>query len=334
MESKWLPSIFSKEIYIHILFWLMYVLYPLLSLRGQVFMWQQWGARIASVPVGILFCYGCYFYFFKKKIKFKGIKFLLFLLLILVAGVFSTEFILRSLIYQIENFSYWVVISSIVSEYLFLFLIFYGWYTFKKNYQLETESRKAELRSLKSQINPHFLFNSLNSIYSFILEKDPKAEAAVLKLADVFKYVLNEGQHDKVALTQDIAHIDDFLEIHTMRWEDKFAIDFIKEIDNYQVTIPPLLIITFIENAIKYTSKMTGNLHKIEIRYKVNNRVLSFTCRNPYNPTSALSATWEGAGIGLENVKQRLALLYPDRHRLSILQEDNFFTVTLNIDPL
>ena len=125
--------------------------------------------------------------------------------------------------------------------------------------------------------------NTLNSIYAYTLEGNKKAPELILKLSDNFKYVLHEGQKNIVSITDDLKHIKDFIEINKLRWGEKNDVIFKDNVDNNQLQIAPLLLITFVENAIKYTSKLKGNHHKIEIEYLENNNIFHFSCKNSFD---------------------------------------------------
>jgi sensor histidine kinase YesM len=174
--------------------------------------------------------------------------------------------------------------------------------------------------------------NTLNSIYAYSLEGNRKASELILKLSDNFKYVLHEGLMNKVSIVNDLEHIKDFIEINRLRWGDKIEFVFTNEIENKKLQIAPLLLITFVENAVKYTSKLKGNHHTIEIEYLVKSNMLTFSSKNSFDKNYKLSDQWEESGIGLSNTKKRLDLMYKNQYELNIEMHDNIFTVHLSLE--
>ena len=322
----------KKEVYLHVLFWICYICLPLLEYISRDYMLEQWMTRNSNLPLVLIFAYTLYFYFFKHLPGIKVFRLITFFGVMIVLGVLFSKRIIDFIIFQIDNYSYWIHGLGIASEYVLIGLIFFSAKSLKNSYQIEKLNRLAELNSLRAQISPHFLFNTLNSIYAYVLEGKPKASVLILKLSDHFKYVLHEGQKEKVEVSQDLQQIKDFLYIQELRWENKIIINLEEEVTQPQLLVAPLLLVTFIENAVKYTTKLSGVGHSINIQYCANNNRLTFKCENPYSRTSALESVDNNSGIGLQNTKQRLSLLYPNRHNLHIESSDKIFTVSLTID--
>ncbi len=122
----------------------------------------------------------------------------------------------------------------------------------------------------------------------------------------------------------------DYIYINSLRWENKIVFEVSEEITNKNVIISPLILITFVENAVKYTSKLKGK-HNIVIQLKVNDEELFFKCQNPYNAAYVLTDDWKSSGVGLKNTQKRLELLYPNQHELKIDDQKNQFIVTLKL---
>lgn len=219
-------------------------------------------------------------------------------------------------------------------------MAFFALHSIKKLYakQLELDTTKqekqqAELSALKAQINPHFLFNTLNNIYANALKKDEKTPDLILKLSSSFRYVLHEGQKEKVTLSHEITHVKDYISLQEERLSTKIQADFFEDIDNPKTEIAPLLLIPFVENAFKYTSILKGKNHRIRIRAVLKRDQFSFYCENPYNENKKpeIDANWQESGIGIKNTQRRLQLLYPERYQLQIKKENNVFKVILTI---
>jgi sensor histidine kinase YesM len=198
----------------------------------------------------------------------------------------------------------------------------------KKKQEIENEKLATELSFLKSQINPHFLFNTLNNIYSLALVKSDATPDAVLKLSSIMRYVLNETKHDKVSLEQEIQFIRHYIELQKMRLTNKVSIDFLLEGEIEGRQIAPLVLIPFVENAFKYGIS-TKETSAIFFKVKTTEKTLEFTSQNHIVTTNKERP--EKTGIGLVNTKRRLELLYPQKHILTVTEENNQFLVHLTL---
>lgn len=323
-------NVIKKELYFHLLFWSVYIMLPFFKYVGNDYFYTQWILNNSNTPLTIGVAYGCYFMIFSLK-NYRILILIMWLSIMTIAGVFISKYIIDLYIFQLNNYTLKSHVFSILSEYIVVCLIFYSFYNTKKSYNLSNSLKVAELENLKAQINPHFLLNTLNSIYLYTLKNDKKASELILKLADNFKYVLREGKQEKVTLKADWNHVNDFIKIHQLRWKDKITFEIEEEIEEELLFISPLILITFVENAIKYTSKLRGN-NRIVINLKVLGEQLEFFCKNKYDPNSLLSKGLESDGIGLENTKKRLALLYPQRHHLQIDKKETCFAIVLKIE--
>jgi LytS/YehU family sensor histidine kinase len=188
------------------------------------------------------------------------------------------------------------------------------------------------LQLLKAQIHPHFLFNSLNNIYSFALENSPKAPEMIQKLSGLLQYMLYGCKQSRVPLEKEIKMIEDYLSLEKIRYGDRLKIEVeIQPFNNHQL-ISPLLLIPFVENSFKHgTSKMLARPYVI-LNSTVQDDVFYFKLSNS-KPSSDEEISVNGnRGLGLKNVKKRLELLYPDRHELYIMDDPTSYTVWLRID--
>jgi LytS/YehU family sensor histidine kinase len=196
----------------------------------------------------------------------------------------------------------------------------------RKQKEIEKEKVFTELSFLKTQINPHFLFNTLNNIYSLALIKSDATADAVLKLSSIMRYVLNESKHETVALDKEIQFIRHYIQLQKVRLTDKVSIKFVVEGEPETKQIAPLILIPFVENAFKYgiSAKEVSTL-LFEIR--VDDHGIYFTSEN--HIFSSDKDNDNNTGIGLKNTKRRLELLYPQKHQLTVSQENNQFVVHL-----
>ncbi len=188
---------------------------------------------------------------------------------------------------------------------------------------IRKEHLAMELQFLKSQINPHVLFNTLNTIYSCALEQPDKAPDMILMLSDNLKHVLYESNADKVPLAKELVFIDNYITFQKMRTENLKTIEYLKNIDNEQYQIAPLLLISLIENAFKHSA----NKSTIYVNITVENGVLYCKCKNKI---ASNRIPIETSKIGLDNLKKRLALIYKDTYELQI-EIDDFYEVVLTL---
>jgi len=200
--------------------------------------------------------------------------------------------------------------------------------------QLEKEKVESELKFLKSQINPHVLFNNLNNIYSYALEQSEKVPDMILKLSDIMRYMLYEAGETYVPLDKEIDYLRDFIELQKLRMEDRGDIRFNVEgnVDNQYIA--PLLLIAFVENSFKHSMASSSQHICIKFEIIVDQSTLYFRAENPLDGHSSRtreSKKMKTEGIGLHNVQKRLEFLYPDRHKLNIRKEDSRFIVDLEL---
>jgi LytS/YehU family sensor histidine kinase len=193
---------------------------------------------------------------------------------------------------------------------------------------LEKITMRAEMEQLKNQINPHFMFNMLNSA-NVLIQRDPsKASQVIMKLSDLLRYQLYDSVRTSVLLTADIHFLEDFLNLEKVR-RDNFDYLVSKQGELSGVQVAPLLFITFVENAVKHNNDLEKQSY-VHVYFNVYNNVLQFKCVNskPGIPV----ARKEVGGLGLANIRRRLELIYPSRHQLKIEESADTYTVFLTIN--
>ena len=207
--------------------------------------------------------------------------------------------------------------------------IFMDWFDQKnKARQLEVEKTEAELKYLKSQINPHFLFNALNSIYGLSLEQSAKVPRLLLRLSDFLSYSLYESATPYISLKKEINLIKNYIALEQERYEDKVEVNWmVQEGLPLDLEIAPLLFIPLIENAFKHGVKKATNQAKVWIHLSLDGKRLVFDVKNSI-PTGLES---QAEGIGLANLKKRLAILYPEKHELDIKEDGGYFLANLTL---
>ena len=204
-------------------------------------------------------------------------------------------------------------------------------------YQLESEKKdlvqlnlESELNNLKSQINPHFLFNSLNNIYSLISINQESAQNALHRLSNLIRYVLYEGDSKTVLLSNEISFIKDYIDLNALRLGKHVALNINLEVPGKDVDIAPMLFITLIENAFKHgVAPEEDSFIRIEIIYREPEVICTVENSNFAKTASDMS----GSGIGIINLKKRLTLIYPEAHELILENRNKTFFAQLKIKP-
>lgn len=195
--------------------------------------------------------------------------------------------------------------------------------------QTEAEKTNAELSYLKAQINPHFLFNTLNSIYSLAILKSDKTADAVVKLSDMMRYVLNDSNANFTALEKELNYIANFIELQRMRLTKNVKLTYSWEGNIFDKKIAPLILIPFIENAFKHGVSSEED-SMIDVKIVVSETTLSLSVKNKC--VTIHNDTLNKSGLGIENTKQRLNLLYPENHTLEISEIDNYYMINLTLN--
>lgn len=195
--------------------------------------------------------------------------------------------------------------------------------------ELALREHQLELELLKTQLNPHFFFNTLNNIYSLVYKKSDNAPAAVMKLSEIMRYLIYESKTELVPLEKEVEQLENYIELEKLRIKDPDFIDYHITGDISTHIIPPMLLITFAENAFKHGKKKVKS-PGIYIEITAENDRLTYLVKNyllmePNN-------SHLGEGLGMQNIRRRLELLYPDKHNLQIDRDNNSYEVKLELD--
>lgn len=198
-----------------------------------------------------------------------------------------------------------------------------------KNQLLTTKfrSKEQELKYLKNQIHPHFLFNTLNTIYGLALKKSPEVPDIILKLSNLLDYILYQASKPEVPLIDEITHLEQYIDLEKIRFNDTLKVTFTKEIANEDIFVAPLLLLPFVENAFKHGNIIDGFLN-VTIHISVNDNELHFSIKNTFNENISKE------GLGLINLKDRLDILYPENYDLQIDTKPPWFELSLKIKDI
>ena len=199
----------------------------------------------------------------------------------------------------------------------------------KENTEKEKLQREIELNYLKEQVNPHFLFNSLNSIYSLSRQQSPETPELVMMLSELMRYQLESSKKDSVLLKEELEFIENYLLLEEKRLSNRATIEFVISGDLLGLKIPPMLLIPFVENAIKHGAQSTNEQSTIDIYAAIKNTTLHFCV---YNSKPQIVSTSKRKGQGLENVRRRLNLLYSNAHVLEIDDYEKGYRVNLTVN--
>ena len=192
--------------------------------------------------------------------------------------------------------------------------------------ELEVEKKHAQLAVYKAQINPHFLFNTLNSLYSLIISRSDKLESAFIKFSGILKYMYSQAESHHIPINEEIEYIRQYVDLQKLRLNKHTQVIMQTEIDNENIQIPPMLLITFVENAFKYGTSSEKDC-TIHISLKVKQGELSFETTNHVMKQKQDNSS----NIGIENCRRRLDMLYHNRYTLQTKLEGDVFTALLNI---
>jgi two-component system LytT family sensor kinase len=343
-EVAVLPSNFLKRKWIyHIAFWIVYysfisaALYSAYGIHDLTF----FIGLSAFMPLSAVIVY-CNIYLLIPALLYR--KKYLYYAVLLTLGILAMAFAdqLLKQFYTHIGLSYFAYTAGFGIKSLFLEsvgLVYVTGFTtgiklskdWIQNRQLMKEKEKqyleTELNFLKTQIHPHFFFNTLNNLYSLTLKKSDQAPEVVLKLSELMSYMLYESNTAKVSLSKEITYLQNYLDLEKLRFGQRLAVSFGIEGMIEGVNIPPMILILFVENSFKHGIKNNVNKIKIEISLKVGEGFLYFRVQNPIGENTSGGS----AGIGLKNAGRRLELLYGSNYTLDLTKKENEFIVLLKM---
>ncbi|MFK7808472.1 MAG: sensor histidine kinase [Saprospiraceae bacterium] len=271
-----------------------------------------------------------YLGFFAKEKLFDTRKYFLYLIafvLVVVSGILAYEAV--NLVYKVSSNS----ISQSITNFVFVQLFAVGLQYFKRGIinqhqlqELQAKTAMTELNALKAQINPHFLFNTLNNIYGMNQINPEKGSEMIMELSDVMRYHLEFSKSGKVKLEDEIQLLQSYIKLEKLRLRETCDVKIDFEETDEMLMISPLLFIPFVENAFKHGTHPTKECF-VHIQLKTNSEKLFFTVKNSIVINRKVVKT----NIGIKNTKRRLELLFPKKHQLNILKNNEYHLVELSI---
>lgn len=333
------------SVWYHIVFWVLYVVvYTIIEASYKNEFQKAFIFELLNLPMRLLIAYFNYLillpYFLLKNKTFKYFAYTVLSLIVLGFLQRIINYHALTIIYpDMNDFGLWIPYkflqaSTILASPLIYFIgISVIWKVAelqKRAKNLENEKLQSELKYLKSQINPHFLFNTLNNIYGLALEKSKKTPELILKLSDFLSFSLYESNQALISLEKEIALMNDFIALEKSRFEDRVQVKVSISENIGQIFIPPLILVPFVENAFKHSLKDETETATITIKLTITENKLKFSIVNSRPHTSEKSSKKQG--LGLVNIKKRLAIIYNENYTLDIMEEERKYTIQLNID--
>ncbi|MDC1161980.1 histidine kinase [Tenacibaculum sp.] len=264
-------------------------------------------------------------YFFRNKPK-KGI---IFFLLNLLFFTFLGVFLLSDFFNNFE----WRMCYNLLGVGLLTLLFASAIKIARDSFTRRQEEKNAELKLLKAQLNPHFLFNTLNNLYGLSVIKSDKLPNLMLKLSDLLRYSLYETKETFVALEKEIQYLENYVSLEKIRLEDRATIEFVKKGDAASKIIAPMLLIVFVENAFKHLGISSQGKSNVIVTVEVEEKKMKFRCNNSIDNQVKEEDLEKGkSGIGLQNAKKRLELMYSEKYELDIKQNKENYMVELILD--
>lgn len=285
----------------------------------------------SAITMALLHRAGQRFFATKRYLQF-GLSMLVLIFVFTLSRYLIEELIFPAILNGLRNYpeEYGIARYILDNIYFALVCMGVGFLAFlldnqvsnqKKEALLLQQNKEAELLFLRSQVNPHFLFNTLNNIYSLVYEQSPKAPEAMLQLSELMRYILYEKK-ELVSVSREWSYIENFITLQKLRFDHPLQLNLIVSGDTTQQWIPPYLLIPFIENAFKHGDFRNDALN---ISLNITPRMMVFGTSNKISNRNKDDV----GGIGMDNVKRRLELLYPGKHHLETKTENGYYSAHL-----
>lgn len=333
-----IEDMFRNRVLQHILFWCLsfLVLLNVLKVSAEVKPIDLIYAGIFHIPIVLVVYLNLQLLIPMLLEKSKYLLYLLAVVILIVSGsVFYLELFDRWIDFVFEGY-YFIAFYSFwdISLYLVIYLftssllhLARGWFQLQ---EIETERNRAELKALRSQINPHFLFNSLNSIYSLARKNSNEVPAKIIQLSDLLRHSIYDSEQDLIPLQKELDMIRNYIDLQNLRTAQTEIIQLNVSGDPDSLLIAPMVILPFVENSFKHGLKGGVEDTFVKIEIQISDYQIHFLIENRKGKAISIINKEKG-GIGIVNVQKRLSLLYPDRHSLTIKDKGNIFSVHLQL---
>ena len=330
-----------KRIITHVLFWTSYVLFfgSIYGKYGNDYTWY-FIESLCMLPfimaATYITIYGLLPFYLKKR---KLVSTVILIALVLFTATLGERIFLRIINNLPVNYG---SIFGVTFLYLFLETNFIVGIAFtikivkkwleqqEEKHEMEKQNLKTELNLLKVQLNPHFLFNTMNNLYSLSLEKSSKTSEGIAKTAELLRSVLYECNESEIPLEKELKLVENYIELEKMRYGKQLQLEFKVEGPVSSHKIAPMLLFTFIENCFKHGCRNSAEEPTIALHLEANPQGIKFSTENNKTEKRKDNSKKSG-GIGLKNAKKRLEIIYPEKHRLAVSEDDKYFRLNLEI---
>ncbi|MDX2249305.1 MAG: histidine kinase [Bacteroidia bacterium] len=332
-----------KEIVIHFLFWAAYIASEYLANMSHISLQQRidfllttlYTLPLLMVPTYFIALFAVPRYLRREKIG-------MFALTVLGVAIllFYSRLRLMELINYLQDDVYFQIPPSkiaknIIRDYSLIALavclyIIGDWRKKEKmNTQLIRAKADAEIQLLRAQLHPHFLFNTLNNIYSLALSNSDRVADSILRLTELLEYLVYWASKETVPLAREVQLIHNYLELERLRYGDMLDLEVDLPDQNHSLPVSPLILLPFVENCFKHGGKGKNGKFEVKLSLDVSSKLLFHIQNSKKYPPKAANGN---GGLGLENIRKRLELVYPGLHRLEIVEDEDFFTVNLELE--
>jgi two-component system, LytTR family, sensor histidine kinase AlgZ len=333
----------NRILVLHLSFWCVYLSFFLYQSSRWAEDWRRIAiAVVSTLPFTLLITYSNYFYFLprfleKKKIGQYLLEFVIPFALVVYARVQLERYLLR--IYEMRSdylyTTQFVVHVSAVTLFIVIFVAMLRfaqeWFELEtRKKEVENEKLTSELNFLKAQINPHFLFNTLNNLYYLAYTQSPNTTEVISKLSQMMRYMIYDSNHPRVMLSKEIEYMENYISLEKMRLNNEIPIDFTVKGNVQGVMIVPLILITFLENAFKHGVSNNHPGAWVKLSIDIRGKECTYTVANSKLAVANTSAG-EKSGIGLQNVRRRLELSYPGQYTLHVAEPADQYVVQLHL---
>jgi sensor histidine kinase YesM len=327
----------------HIAFWLVILFinfsFDIFRPKGYPASYYYW--KVVSNTFFIISFYVAYVFLVpistrKDRIIIKILKFIFVYSTFLAVYIIYIKYLNENYYESEVRKFYTYILNAIYYTILYMFmgaffrLAINGMMVIIQKSQLEKQNLKSELALLRSQINPHFLFNTLNNMHSFTHTDPDKTAFSIIKLSEIMRYMLNESNSEKVLLDQEIEYIKSYIALQNLRFSDKEFVRLQITGDPTGIEIAPMIFIPFVENAFKHGDKKQ-KIPGIEVKLEIESSSILFEVKNNKRKIKSTEIE-DNSGFGLDNLERRLELAYPGKYNLKVFDENNHYITVLKID--
>jgi len=344
---KMMKRLLYSKLGIHASAWIIYILaYAFVYAEHEESFAKGFAIVFIELPVKLIVTYTIIFLLFPKYLKRKKYaQFAFWSFIAMIIASMAHRFIVYNYVYPVYYTQYldtdFIDIARIVKGFInllgisaFIVALELGqvWFQdLQRNQELIREKLDAELKFLKNQIHPHFLFNTLNNLYSLVLKKSDDAEEVVLKISEIMRYMLYDSNTPTVNLSKEIKYIENYISLEKLRFNDRIDLSFNIYGDINSVQIPPMLLLPFVENSFKHSVSAEIEKAWLVLEVSVKENEIIFKAENSIKNTVQIAEGDIASGIGLQNVKRRLELLYAGKYDLIVENDKNTYLVILKL---